>query len=111
MPDKNYGRCRGSNKRCIRCWVNKMNHGNKRKKKATKTIEGTNRRWGIPHGEKQFPSNDFNRNYIKGLSRKEQKMEMWGYKIEKPKYKVLSKEKVREIMELLHRTKTTPVIL
>ena len=27
-----------------------MNHANKRKKKATTTIQGLNRRWGVPDG-------------------------------------------------------------
>ena len=37
MPDKTYGRCAGSGQqRCIRCWVNKLNHGNKLKLKKKK---------------------------------------------------------------------------
>lgn len=69
MPDKNYGRCSMSCKRCERCWRNKMNHGNKGKKKATKTIQGLNRRWGVSHGCTLEVGNEFNRNKIKGLSR------------------------------------------
>jgi hypothetical protein len=32
MPDKNYGRCGRRSKRCMRCWRNKLKHGNKLKK-------------------------------------------------------------------------------
>lgn len=28
MPEKTYGRCAHKNKRCIRCWTNKLYHGN-----------------------------------------------------------------------------------
>jgi hypothetical protein len=42
-----------------------MNHGNKRKKKATKTNKGLNRRWGVPDGNKLEIDDKFDR--IKGL--------------------------------------------
>ena len=39
MPEKNYGRCAGNgNRRCLRCWQNKMKHGNKLKKKKNKKL-------------------------------------------------------------------------